>query len=106
MILSTKSVLLPILVLSLSAAFAFAGEPPKIIAPSMGNLLVVSACNMASGIASVVALEKCIPAHHVPLKPFSQLLAIGYWINQELEAIKEYNKKMRIWKAYQIVNNI
>lgn len=102
----TTKLILPIAVLSLSAASVFAGEQPKIKAPFLGNLLVVSACNMAAGIASVVAIQKYIPDHHFPLKPLSTIVAIGYWIHEEFEAIEDYNKKERIWKAYQIVNSI
>lgn len=102
----SNKLFLPVLALSLVAGTAFAIKQPKPIEPSLGNLLALSACNAIAGIASFVALEILIPAHHSMLKPLSQICATGYWINEEVKAIEEYKIKMYQWKAQQIINEI
>lgn len=102
--LSTK-LILPVLAISLIAGSAFAVKQPAPIQPSLGNLLAVSACNIAALTASFVALGKFIPDQHSTLRFVIQTINFNYWLHREYQAVDEYIDQKFLWEGHQAIKN-
>lgn len=104
MFLSQKSVFLPVLAISLIVSSAFAGGRRRLVEPSLGNLAVISLCNAAAAVASLVAIDKYLSesSWNIPFK----ILATGFWLNLEHEAIKEYEENKMRWQYAQVLQRV
>lgn len=107
---SSNKLILPVLAISLISGSAWALNAPRVIPqPFLGNLLALSICHAAAGIASCIAVEGFfsdnLPTNTIA-KRAVQIGLAGYWIKAQVKAMNQYNAQINAWRAQHRINQI